>query len=221
MGEAARAVISVRPGYLAAVLALVAIDRMVMILRWILLLRASGVAIEASRAASHLPRELVCRQLPAGGHRRRCRAGVRAVACKRDRQRSARLGRRRSSARHSLARADGRRRPAGLASWRNVRVEGGRTRRRRPVRGCGPVLGRRDRAAARPARWRAHGPLSGVQRAGDAVSRYRQRGAVLVTCCSGRSPFRCCESSRPTCLGSGWASRCRSAPTCSSCPLAC
>jgi glycosyltransferase 2 family protein len=52
MGDAARAVISVRPGYLAAVLGLVAIDRAVMILRWILLLRASGVAIEPARAAS-------------------------------------------------------------------------------------------------------------------------------------------------------------------------
>jgi uncharacterized protein (TIRG00374 family) len=49
--EAARALVSVDLGDLALVLALVAVDRAVMILRWILLLRASGVEIAAARAA--------------------------------------------------------------------------------------------------------------------------------------------------------------------------
>jgi len=67
MGTAARAVLSVRPGHLMAVLGLVAIDRSVMILRWILLLRGSGVAIEPSRAASiFLISSFVGSFLPAG-----------------------------------------------------------------------------------------------------------------------------------------------------------
>jgi uncharacterized protein (TIRG00374 family) len=51
MVEAGRAIVNVRPWSLATVLVLVALDRAVMILRWILLLRASGVAISAARAA--------------------------------------------------------------------------------------------------------------------------------------------------------------------------
>ena len=67
MAVAARAVLSVRPGHLIAVLGLVAIDRSVMILRWILLLRGSGVAIEPSRAASiFLISSFVGSFLPAG-----------------------------------------------------------------------------------------------------------------------------------------------------------
>jgi uncharacterized membrane protein YbhN (UPF0104 family) len=67
MLEAARAALSVRPGYLLLVLALVASDRAVMILRWVLLLRASGIAIETSRAASmFLVSSFVGSFLPAG-----------------------------------------------------------------------------------------------------------------------------------------------------------
>jgi uncharacterized membrane protein YbhN (UPF0104 family) len=65
--EAARAVVGVRVGHLLLVLALVAADRAVMILRWILLLRASGVAIETPRAASiFLVSSFVGSFLPAG-----------------------------------------------------------------------------------------------------------------------------------------------------------
>jgi uncharacterized protein (TIRG00374 family) len=53
MAEAARAVGAIRRPHLLAVLGLVAVDRAVMILRWILLLRASGIAI-ATRDAIHL-----------------------------------------------------------------------------------------------------------------------------------------------------------------------
>lgn len=53
MADAARAVAAIRRPHLLAVLALVAIDRAVMVLRWILLLRASGIAI-TSRAATRL-----------------------------------------------------------------------------------------------------------------------------------------------------------------------
>ena len=53
MGDAARAVGAIRRPHLLIVLGLVAIDRAVMILRWILLLRASGIAI-APRDATRL-----------------------------------------------------------------------------------------------------------------------------------------------------------------------
>ncbi len=45
MAESARAVAAVRLPRLALVLALVAVDRLIMILRWILLVHASGMAI--------------------------------------------------------------------------------------------------------------------------------------------------------------------------------
>jgi glycosyltransferase 2 family protein len=51
MAAAARAIVSVRLEYLAAVLALVALDRVIMIYRWVLLLRASGVPITTAKAA--------------------------------------------------------------------------------------------------------------------------------------------------------------------------
>lgn len=67
MGAAARAVVQVDLRYLGAVLALVALDRAVMILRWILLLRASRVPITATRAASiFLVSSFVGSFLPAG-----------------------------------------------------------------------------------------------------------------------------------------------------------
>jgi glycosyltransferase 2 family protein len=67
MAAAARAVLAVDPGCLAAVLLLVAIDRTVMILRWVLLLRASGVAVSGSQAASiFLVSSFVGSFLPAG-----------------------------------------------------------------------------------------------------------------------------------------------------------
>ena len=53
MAEAARAVAAIRGPHLLTVLGLVAIDRVVMVLRWILLLRASGIAI-SSRDATRL-----------------------------------------------------------------------------------------------------------------------------------------------------------------------
>lgn len=65
--DAARAVISIAPGHLLAVLALVAVDRAVMILRWVLLLRASGVTISTGRAASiFLVSSFIGSFLPAG-----------------------------------------------------------------------------------------------------------------------------------------------------------
>jgi uncharacterized protein (TIRG00374 family) len=67
MPRAAAAVIAVNPWYLAAVLGLVAIDRGVMILRWILLLRGSGAPVAASSAARiFLVSSFVGSFLPAG-----------------------------------------------------------------------------------------------------------------------------------------------------------
>lgn len=67
MAAAAHAVAAVDRGYLLLVLALVAIDRMVMILRWVLLLGASGVAVTASHAAKiFLVSSFVGSFLPAG-----------------------------------------------------------------------------------------------------------------------------------------------------------
>ena len=50
-GDSARAIAAIDLRYLALVLALVAIDRCVMIWRWILLLRSSGIAITTGAAA--------------------------------------------------------------------------------------------------------------------------------------------------------------------------
>jgi uncharacterized protein (TIRG00374 family) len=67
MAAAARAVVAIAPRYLIAVLALVALDRSIMILRWILLLRASGVEISGRRAAAiFLVSSFVGSFLPAG-----------------------------------------------------------------------------------------------------------------------------------------------------------
>jgi uncharacterized membrane protein YbhN (UPF0104 family) len=67
MAESARAIAAIDLRYLALVLALVAIDRTVMILRWVLLLRASGIAITTGDAARlFLVSSLVGSFLPAG-----------------------------------------------------------------------------------------------------------------------------------------------------------
>lgn len=67
MAAAASAVAAVRPFYLLAVLALVAVDRSVMILRWVLLLRASGLPIAIGQAARiFLVSSFVGSFLPAG-----------------------------------------------------------------------------------------------------------------------------------------------------------
>jgi uncharacterized protein (TIRG00374 family) len=67
MGEAARAIGAIDLTYLALVLGLVAIDRAVMILRWILLLRASGISISSADAARlFLVSSFVGSFLPAG-----------------------------------------------------------------------------------------------------------------------------------------------------------
>ena len=49
MADAMRAMVSIDRRYLAAVLALVALDRVIMIYRWVLLLRASGVPITTAK----------------------------------------------------------------------------------------------------------------------------------------------------------------------------
>ena len=67
MGEAVRAVFTVRLPHLLFVLALVGLDRVVMIYRWVLLLRASGVAITTAKAADiFLVSSFVGSFLPAG-----------------------------------------------------------------------------------------------------------------------------------------------------------
>ena len=67
MADAARAMVSIDRRYLAAVLALVALDRVIMIYRWVLLLRASGVPITTAKAADiFLVSSFVGSFLPAG-----------------------------------------------------------------------------------------------------------------------------------------------------------
>ena len=67
MGASARAIAEIDLRYLALVLGLVAIDRAVMILRWVLLLRASGIAIAPRDAARlFLVSSFVGSFLPAG-----------------------------------------------------------------------------------------------------------------------------------------------------------
>ena len=67
MAAAARAIAEVRLTYLALVMVLVAVDRSVMILRWVLLLRGSGVPIAAGDAARiFLTSSFVGSFLPAG-----------------------------------------------------------------------------------------------------------------------------------------------------------
>jgi uncharacterized protein (TIRG00374 family) len=67
MGASARAIAAIDLRYLALVLGLVAIDRLVMILRWVLLLRASGIAITTRDAARlFLVSSFVGSFLPAG-----------------------------------------------------------------------------------------------------------------------------------------------------------
>jgi glycosyltransferase 2 family protein len=67
MAEAVRAVFTVRLPHLLFVLALVALDRVIMIYRWVLLLRASGVSITAGKAADiFLVSSFVGSFLPAG-----------------------------------------------------------------------------------------------------------------------------------------------------------
>jgi hypothetical protein len=67
MGAAAASVLRVNPAHLAVVLLLVALDRAVMILRWVRLLRASGVMIATGHAASlFLISSFVGSFLPAG-----------------------------------------------------------------------------------------------------------------------------------------------------------
>jgi uncharacterized membrane protein YbhN (UPF0104 family) len=67
MGASARAIAEIDLRYLALVLGLVAIDRTVMILRWVLLLRSSGIAITTRDAARlFLVSSFVGSFLPAG-----------------------------------------------------------------------------------------------------------------------------------------------------------
>lgn len=67
MGASARAIAAIDLRYLGLVLGLVAIDRAVMILRWVLLLRASGIAITTRDAARlFLVSSFVGSFLPAG-----------------------------------------------------------------------------------------------------------------------------------------------------------
>ena len=67
MAASARAMAAMSLPHLAVVLALVAVDRALMVLRWVLLLRASGVAVPAPEAARiFLVSSFVGSFLPAG-----------------------------------------------------------------------------------------------------------------------------------------------------------
>lgn len=67
MGQSARAIAQIDPGYLGAVLLLVVVDRAVMVLRWILLLRAREITITSGEATRlFLVSSFVGSFLPAG-----------------------------------------------------------------------------------------------------------------------------------------------------------
>jgi uncharacterized membrane protein YbhN (UPF0104 family) len=180
MGEAARAVLAIDARYLAAVLGLVAVDRAVMILRWILLLRASGVGVSSTRAASiFLVSSFVGSFLPAGiggdaarayGLSRVTTAGSEALASVAvDRL----LG-----VLSLVAMA-----VVGLVAW--APASGG------DWRTAGGVIvlvvvclaafwADRIARALVPAQLHDGGAARRLLRVGDAVSRYRDRGAVLA-----------------------------------------
>ena len=204
-GRARRSSRSIR-GYLVAVLALVALDRAVMILRWILLLRASGVAIERVAGRSHLPRQLVCRQLPARGRRRRCRARVRPVA--RDTRPAARRSPRSSSIACSASCRSSRWASSGCwsgvlaARWRVAQAVA--LAALRPGRVCGRCSGPTASLRRSSRRGSAtHGPLAPACCA-SAMRSAATAGAAacLLHVMAGRSPSSCCGSCRPTCWGS-------------------
>ena len=180
MGEAARAVISIRPGYLAAVLALVAVDRMVMILRWVLLLRASGVAIEAPRAATiFLVSSFVGSFLPSGigGDAARAYGLSRADATGSEALASVVVDRLLGIV--SLALMGG----VGLLAWRpNGTVAWAPIALASAILMASAALFWTDVIMRQllPASWLEHGLLRRLQRAGDAVGRYRHRGGALV-----------------------------------------
>ena len=180
MGEAARAVIAVRPGYLAAVLGLVAVDRMVMILRWILLLRASGVAIEASRAAAlFLVSSFVGSFLPSGigGDAARAYGLSRSNATGSEALASVVVDRLLGIVSLALMGAVGLLawRPGGTLVWEAAALA--------LVIFTGSIaLFWTDVIVRRvlPASWRSKGVFRGIAGAGEAVGRYRARGATLA-----------------------------------------
>jgi uncharacterized membrane protein YbhN (UPF0104 family) len=180
MAAAARAVVAIDPWFLTAVLLLVALDRGVMILRWVLLLRASGVGITAGHAASiFLVSSFVGSFLPAGigGDAARAWSLRRATAAGSEALASVAVDRLLGVV--SLV-------AMGVVGWLAwTPDEGGDWR---TVVGMALLIGVSVAAfwTDRLARWlvpaRLHrGPLTErLLRVGDAVSRYRGRGAVLA-----------------------------------------
>lgn len=180
MGRAARAVVNVRPGYLAAVLALVAVDRAVMILRWILLLRASGVAIERRRAASiFLVSSFVGSFLPSGigGDAARAYGLSRANATGSEALASVVVDRLLGIVSLALMGV------VGLLAWRPNGVFPWQATALAIALFAGSCALFWTDVLLRwfvPAAWLEYGVLAGVRRAGDAVSRYRGRGGALI-----------------------------------------
>jgi uncharacterized protein (TIRG00374 family) len=179
MGEAARAVVRVGICHLAVVLVLVALDRSVMILRWVQLLRASGVTIEASRAASiFLISSFVGSFLPAGvgGDAARAYGLSREAATGSEALASVVVDRLLGIMSLVLMGVIGLlvRAPAGDAGWQWATVAA-------LVLVASAALFWTDVLARAfvPDRWQSRG-IERVMRVGDAVGRYRERGAVLT-----------------------------------------
>lgn len=177
---AAAAVLRVDRGYLALVLALVAIDRAVMILRWVMLLRASGIQIATSQAASiFLISSFVGSFLPAGigGDAARAVGLARAAATGSDAVASVGVDRILGIVSLVLLGV------AGLLLWV-------------PAGGADPrvfVVALLLAAASAsafwmdrlvrlllPQRWHSWAAVALAMRVGDAVGRYRARPGVLV-----------------------------------------
>jgi glycosyltransferase 2 family protein len=180
MAAAARAVLAVDPLALTAVLMLVALDRSVMILRWLLLLRASGVNVSAARAASiFLVSAFVGSFLPAGigGDAARAWGLTRVTADGSEAVASVAIDRLLGVL--SLV-AMG---VVGLLAWTPQRANDWRTAAAIAVLAAvcfAAFWADRLARAVVPARLHAGGLARRLLRLSDAVSRYRGRGAVLA-----------------------------------------
>jgi len=182
VGATAQAMLRVNPWWFAFTLALVAVDRVVMAIRWLLLLRAAGVDLSAATALRiFLTSSFVGSFLPAGVGADAARAYEVASRTSRGSQAVASVGIDRVLGLVAIAVLG----LGGLAGWAS-HVEPAMRLRLMAVAaaGGGAVLAVFwvDKVArlCLPARW--HGTLWGwrILRLGDAIGAYRQHPKVLL-----------------------------------------
>ncbi len=182
MAEAWRAILSIELGHLALVLLLVALDRVIMIYRWVLLLRASGVPITTAKAADiFLVSSFVGSFLPAGIGADAARAYAIAVRTSHGSQAVASVGVDRLIGLATIVLVG----VAGLAGWAYRLPPGLRLRLYlvAAAAGAGVVaLFWVDRLIAKllPPRWREFKWGWRVSRLGDAIGAYRAQPGMLA-----------------------------------------